>query len=288
MDIRYYFYTMNNVFGGALRRYLLMFCLLTSILQAKVYDCFLFFNEYEVLEIRLNELYDVVDHFVLVEAAETFRGQPKPFYYEQEKERFARFADKIIHIKVDPYHAPNAWIREFHQRNQIGRGLKGCRSDDLVIIADVDEIIPSVMLPQLKELVRHHQIVGVRTRLFQYYLNREVCPNQSYCWLRVAVTNGRYMREHSAQVARETVWWPTDPPLIVDGGWHFSSMGGYDRCRRKWDSYSHWDEFPHPSTYEEWRAEVEKLNLVEIDSGWPQYIIEHLQELIDDDLVDAP
>ena len=66
----------------------------------KIYDSFLFFNELDILEIRLNTLYDVVDHFILVESSVTHQGVSKPFIFDENKERFAKFLDKIIHIKV--------------------------------------------------------------------------------------------------------------------------------------------------------------------------------------------
>ena len=65
-----------------------------------VFDCFPFFNELELLEIRLRELSDVVDKFVLVEATKTHSGLDKPLYYLQHRSRFLDYFDKIIHIVV--------------------------------------------------------------------------------------------------------------------------------------------------------------------------------------------
>ncbi len=66
-----------------------------------VYDCFQFFNELDILKIRLNVLAPIVDRFVISEATETFSGLKKPLYYEENKHLFAEFADKIIHVVVD-------------------------------------------------------------------------------------------------------------------------------------------------------------------------------------------
>ena len=66
----------------------------------KIYDCFNFFNELDLLEIRLNTLYDIVDYFVIIESNLTHSGEVKPFYYEDNKSRFEKFSDKIIHYKV--------------------------------------------------------------------------------------------------------------------------------------------------------------------------------------------
>ena len=66
-----------------------------------IYDCFNFFNELEILDIRLNTLYDVVDKFVLVESNKTFSGNEKEYIFENNTKHFKFFLDKIIHIKVD-------------------------------------------------------------------------------------------------------------------------------------------------------------------------------------------
>ena len=66
----------------------------------KIYDGFIFFNELDLLEIRLNILNDVVDYFILVEASVTHQGTPKPFIFEENKDKFTKFLDKIIYIKV--------------------------------------------------------------------------------------------------------------------------------------------------------------------------------------------
>jgi beta-1,4-mannosyl-glycoprotein beta-1,4-N-acetylglucosaminyltransferase len=83
----------------------------------KIYDCFTFYNELDLLELRLQELYDHVDHFVLVEANRTFQNNSKPFYFGENQHRFARYMDKIIHIQVnDMPESTDAWGREAHQR----------------------------------------------------------------------------------------------------------------------------------------------------------------------------
>jgi len=66
----------------------------------KIYDCFCFFNELDLLELRFNILDPYVDYFVLSEASVTHTGQPKPYYYEENKKRFAKWEHKIIHLKI--------------------------------------------------------------------------------------------------------------------------------------------------------------------------------------------
>jgi hypothetical protein len=121
-------------------------------LKPKVYDCFSFFNELDVLEIRLNELDKYVDYFVLVEMTVTHKGDPKPLYFEQNKKRFDKFLHKIIHIVVADYPQVNdPWIREHYQRNCIERGLNNCNNNDIIIISDVDEIPRGTKISEFKE-----------------------------------------------------------------------------------------------------------------------------------------
>lgn len=106
-----------------------------------IYDCFTYFNEIELLELRLSVLDSFVDYFVLVEANKTFTNEDKEFHFEKNKHLFTDYADRIIYIKVDDMpNSDNAWDREKHQRNCIMKGLSRAHPDDLIIISDIDEI----------------------------------------------------------------------------------------------------------------------------------------------------
>ena len=108
-----------------------------------IYDCFSFFNEFDILDIRLHELNDIVDRFVLVEAPRTYRGEKKPLYFAENKERYSEFLEKIIHVVVDDLPTPingDRWPPQIFQRRQLIRGLSSCSMDDIVIFSDLDEI----------------------------------------------------------------------------------------------------------------------------------------------------
>lgn len=106
-----------------------------------LYDCFTFFNELDLLEIRLNILNDSVDKFVIVEATRTQNNKEKCLYFEENKARFAKFEDKIIHVVVKEFPQKlEQWTIENYQRNEIMRGLVNCKDDDVIIISDLDEI----------------------------------------------------------------------------------------------------------------------------------------------------
>jgi beta-1,4-mannosyl-glycoprotein beta-1,4-N-acetylglucosaminyltransferase len=106
-----------------------------------IYDCFTFYNELDILEIRLSLLYPHVDFFVITEAGRTFRSNAKEFIFERHRDRFGDYLDKIIYIRVNDMPADNdPWVNEGFQRNCITRGLQSCRDDDRIIISDIDEI----------------------------------------------------------------------------------------------------------------------------------------------------
>ncbi|MEE9567170.1 MAG: N-acetylglucosaminyltransferase, partial [Desulfobacteria bacterium] len=137
-----------------------------------IFDCFVFYNELDILNIRLNTLGSDVDYFVLVESTRTFTGQPKELVYQQNKDRFARFHDRIIHVIADdmPEIADSTFTREAHQRSAIGQGLSGAQPQDLIIVSDVDEIPkPEVLREALKSA--SGRITYFEGVYYHFYLN---------------------------------------------------------------------------------------------------------------------
>lgn len=122
----------------------------------KIIDCFTFFNELDLLEIRLKYLYDTVDYFVIVEADASFNGAPKQMIFKDNIERLSPFMDKIIFVPIAMKFFENsskvAWKREEYQRNCIQQGIDtlNLKDTDLVLISDVDEIPNKEVLIDLK------------------------------------------------------------------------------------------------------------------------------------------
>jgi len=112
-----------------------------------------FFNELDVLEVKLAEQAPWVDRFVFSEATTTYAGNPKPLYLTDALAagRFAEWADKITVVVVDdaptigqPFQTfgdPERWRRENHQRACLARGLGDLEPDDVVCLSDLDEIV---------------------------------------------------------------------------------------------------------------------------------------------------
>jgi len=262
-----------------MRKLLFLFVLFTATLQGKVYDCFLFFNEIELLKIRLAELNEVVDYFVLVESLETFQGNPKPLYFEENKEEFAPYLDKIIHIVVERHpELPNHWAREAYQRSCTGRGIVDADYFDIVMLSDCDEIPRAELVEEMKKA--HWR---PKTRfyfwmdIYKIHLNRVI----DQPWVgTVATTAGNYRRV-GGQLLRYKRERGKDPSRVIhyrNGGWHFTSIGNCENLIYKTSSYC------HPLTPEEAKKEYaatvrDAKDLVPIDETFPRYVQENQEYL---------
>jgi len=104
-----------------------------------IYDCFSYWDEDLLLDLRLNILDNYVDYFVIVEGNKTWQNNPKKLRFEIDK--FKKFKSKIIYVPVtDLPDGVDPYLRENHQRNSIINGLKNSKENDLIVISDLDEI----------------------------------------------------------------------------------------------------------------------------------------------------
>lgn len=195
----------------------------------KVFDCFKFFNELELLELRLMELNDVVDYFVIVEANKTHTGIEKEYIFEKNKNLFTKYSDKIIHIKVDdlpPYSKEKLWTAENFQRNCIMRGLVDvAKNGDKIIISDIDEI-PNTDL--IRENLNNPNPITFRQHLYYYYVN---CEQNCHWDGPIMATYGSFSTPQQLRnMARSGI------NAKGHGGWHYSFMGGPERVRLKVES----------------------------------------------------
>lgn len=161
----------------------------------RIYDTFLFDGELDLLEHRLRETFDLVDLFVLVEAAETFRGQAKRLFFRENQSRFAWAAGKIRHVALDSLGpvGRSPWQREALQRNAIMLGLRDARPEDIVLILDADEIASRSLFDRLRSggLDRPHRLGMTRHYEFLDVLapGSACCPSRDapfpFCFDRV-------------------------------------------------------------------------------------------------------
>lgn len=201
------------------------------------YDCFSFFNELDLLEIRLNILDPYVDYFVLGESHQTFSGKEKPLYYEENRDRFAKWNKKIIHVVSPIYPGIDSFARAGFQKEELKAGLINAKDNDIIYFGDVDEIWKPIPLPDDK-------VFNLEQLNYSYFLNNR----SSEKWVGTIVGRWKTIKTNTFNYWRATHTYEFSP-----GGWHFTNMGGVGQIRAKLDSYDH-QEFNN----EEIKADLER------------------------------
>ncbi len=203
-----------------------------------IYDCSLFKDELDMLELRLQELYPVVDKFVIVEADHSFLHRPKPYYFLENIQRFAPYLDKIIRVEFCDQ-IPNSLASmegvhytgyEAPQRNAIMRGLVGSADDDIATICDADEILSRETIQKLRQGVGGK--VRFHTQMHYYSLNHLVSGKW---YLTTAAPIGLLRRSSPTKVRHEI---EPGESIWPDSGWHFSFFGSNQVLRDKLSDYS--------------------------------------------------
>jgi glycosyltransferase involved in cell wall biosynthesis len=213
----------------------------------KVIDAFSFFNEFDILKLRLEYLRDVVDYFVISECNYTHSGKEKPYYLNRVIDEFdEELRSKIISLHYEPdisdYDFSNKkecdfesgfWKLERGQRNHILEGLKNFSPDDLFMLSDVDEI------PR-KELIQHLKQNGLPenklalARCDNFYYNFFTYENST--WGGTVFTNVETASKTTTDFLRGRSY---EFPFFENAGWHFTFFGGIKQIQDKLNSYAH-------------------------------------------------
>jgi beta-1,4-mannosyl-glycoprotein beta-1,4-N-acetylglucosaminyltransferase len=204
-----------------------------------IYDVFPFFNELDILEIRLNTLSEVVDYFLITEATTTFSGNQKKLYLSENMDLFSKFKDKLIIQVVDDVPNLGPFERDWYQRDKAKCILnQQLNENDLVIYGDVDEIPkPESLILAKRKLSKTTKIVHFAQNLNYYYLNLKETSGTllSYMgeyenvfnrkWLGTTLSQWSYAKHFTMTELRN----PQHKKVGIrmdDGGWHFSYVGG--------------------------------------------------------------
>ena len=237
--------------------------------KIRIYDTFAFFNELDVLELRLEILGPYVDYFVIVEATETYSGFPKPLYFKENQERFAKWKHKIIHYVVtdapkdeadargrlatdknmsalDREVLENAlasptvgrnpdgtamamWLKEFYIKECIKKALVGLRNDDFCFISDLDEI----WNPELLIDYSSDSVFKMRQIGYMYYLNNRSNEEDWNGWTGTVGTKYKNIVPTSTVHIRTHRIMESRFVFLRNGGWHFAFQGGMKGAKRK-------------------------------------------------------
>ena len=202
----------------------------------KIIDCFTFYNELDMLEFRLEELNEIVDYFVLVECIKTQVNNDKELYFLNNKDRYTKFLDKIIHIIVKDNipQTSNPWDIENYQRRCIDQGIKqlDLKSEDIIIISDLDEIPDSNTLLSIINDKGINGVYSLEQDLYYYNLNCKIHSK----WYHPKILNyGNY--NNDPQSIRD--WGPNVNGHFEKGGWHLSYFGDVEFIKNKIRNFAH-------------------------------------------------
>lgn len=280
----------------------------------KIFDSFIFFNELDLLEIRLNILKDVVDYFVITESPFTVSGKEKPLYYLENKDRFGKLNDKIIHniteeipndyadfVGKKPYYTdfgafsssaqqkvidiPIRFQRAIFNRDHSIQGIlkAGATENDIILTSDADEIPNPLVLQQASEWFNPENYYIMLCDAFYYKLNTLFEKN----WKGTRASSLKKIEETSIDMLRQPHMNET-AYLIENGGWHWSFFGDVDSMRQKLDAYEHQENNTQENqTLLEQRVGGKKdpfgrsqfdQTIVPIDESFPDYIRENIEK----------
>ncbi len=264
----------------------------------KIIDCFMYFDEDLILDIRLNTLDKFVDKFILCEATRDHAGNKKELKFDKNK--FSQFKDKIDYIIVDdmPLEVKSfkkdwheSHVRDQFQRNALQRGIAKCDPDDLIMISDIDEIPDPKKIQEfdIKNkyacfLQKNFQSkINLLNITDEYWVGTKICQKKnlkSPQWLR------------NIKIKKPPFWkFFTDrqPQLIENGGWHFSFLKSPESIKIKINSFAH-QEFNIPKFYDTKKIEEKIANgkdlferninykKINLDSSFPNYILKNREK----------
>jgi len=231
----------------------------------KIFDCFLYFDEDLVLDLRLNYLDKFVDKFIIVECSYNHKGEKRKPQFNLDK--FSKFKNKIKYILInedspdlekidtndtnaDGKYIMNAVKRENFQRNSIIKGLDDASDNDWILISDLDEI-PNLEKNNLSEINDH--LVFFKQHMIYYKFNLML---ENYPWIGSRACKKKNLK--SPQWLRNIKdrsypWWRLDVyfsenkytkvKIIENGGWHFSYIKSPEDIEKKLKSYLHHREY---------------------------------------------
>ena len=233
----------------------------------KIFDCFMYFDEDLVLELRLNTLDNLVDFFVIVESTYTHKGEKRDLQFNIKK--YEKFKKKIIYLTYDvepkgidivneddnesiksTKYILNAIKRENGQRNFIEKGLSNAVNEDVIMISDVDEI-PNLLNADFNKM--NNKIYLFKQDMFYYKFNLQIpnfkwvgtkaCKKENLVspqWLR-NVKDRKYPFYRLDTLFSQTKY--TNIKFVNQGGWHFSNIKTASEIEYKLKSYLHHREF---------------------------------------------
>ena len=257
-----------------------------------LYDCFMYFDEDMLLDIRLNILNDSVDKFIIAEATKTHSGDDKKLNFDLNN--FSKFKDKINYLVIDDLPKnlgkyKKGWsdshLRDQHQRNALSRGLVNCHENDLIMISDLDEIPNPEKISKFNKEKKYacflqknfHQKLNLLNTTIENWPGTKICVKKylkSPQWLR------------NIKIKKRPFWKfykPKNPQILSEGGWHFNDLKTPKELSNKIKNYAHQefnkDKFTNIEKISD-RIKNKKdlfdrnynFEIINIDENYPKYL----------------
>ena len=231
-----------------------------------IIDSFLFFNELDLLEIRLEYLYPIVDKFIIVEAGQSFKGNTKKFNFEDNIKRYLKYLDKIYYFKIEDIHSDEkefyyyinnsnnkilkkinhfikshnhydksnlSYLLDTYHRECIHIALnKICNKKDLVLISDLDEIPCYQNLKKIKKRNKTKDPMVFIQKEFQFFFNNL----SNNIWYGSILADYKFIENKSLnQLRLESKKFIS----LKNSGYHFTSLGDLNYIKNKIENYAH-------------------------------------------------
>jgi beta-1,4-mannosyl-glycoprotein beta-1,4-N-acetylglucosaminyltransferase len=206
-----------------------------------IFDCFMYFDEDMLLDLRMNILNKYVNYFVIVESKYTHQGKIKGKNFDKNK--FKKFEDKIIYIyDKNNFYCDDPWKQENYQRNLISKGLVNANMEDYIIISDLDEI-PN---PKKINQIYNYKFSVFNQKVFYYKLNLQSLSELN--WYGSRCCKKKYLstpQKLRSEKIKNYPFWRIDKfykkkfNIIDDGGWHFTYLKTTDDIIKKIKSFAH-------------------------------------------------
>ncbi len=206
-----------------------------------IYDCFMYFDEDMLLDLRLNIMNKFVDFFVIVESKYTHQGKIKE--KKLNLSDFKKYKDKIIHVyNENRIETDNSWDQENFQRNLITEGINNAHPDDYILISDLDEI-PN---PKKLQYIYKHRYSAFNQSVFYYKFNLKSISEVN--WYGTRCCQKKYLNSpqklRNEKIKKYPLWridklYKKKFNVIVDGGWHFTYIKTLSGIKKKIKSFAH-------------------------------------------------
>ncbi len=264
----------------------------------KIFDCFTYYDEDLLLDLRLNILYPYVDKFVIIESKQTDLNEVRELNFKMKN--FEKFKDKILYCPIENLTIDKSlklkknWSKHHlldqSRRNKISDYIYGASDNDWIIISDVDEI-PNPNVFNKFDIKKKYAFFEQRLFHYKFNLLNSSSPN----WYGSRVCQKKFLRspqwlrdfkiKKDRNIFKKLLF---NPQIILNGGWHFNSVRSPKDLIKKFKSFAHADDYKHILDEDIIKDKIERMEVlydrehelkrVDLDDSFPDYFLKNKQK----------